>query len=431
VGKSGADIVVSSRAHLQRLREGRLDDLSNYVPKSLELIQRSRQLLRDIEELEVQQWRGVEASEPTFRLALEESTQRLADSTAQVADLWLTFDEQARAGVRPNDAPRLRKMIEEANVDALFERMWLASIVEASDDAIISKNLDGIITSWNNGAVRLFGYLAEEIIGKSVTILIPQERQHEEAMILERIRSGARIEHFETVRQRKDGSCVEISLTVSPIKGAAGKVVGASRIARDITERKRSEAQISILAREAEHRAKNLLANVAAMVDLSQADTTKGLKEAIKGRIAALANVHSLFARSRWAGAELGCLVERELSPYCQGGEMRTQIHGPSVMLNPDVAQSMAMTLHELATNAAKYGALSVAEGQVRVEWSRAEDRQLMFRWAEAGGPPAKPPARKGFGTRLIESMIRGGAKGRLQLDWRAEGLVCEITVPT
>jgi PAS domain-containing protein len=119
-----------------------------------------RQLLRNIEQLEVQQWRDVAASEPAFRLALDESTQRLADSTAQVADLWLTFDKQARAGVRPNDAPLLRKMIEEANVDALFERMWLASIVEASDDAIISKNLDDIITSWNNSAERLFGYLA-------------------------------------------------------------------------------------------------------------------------------------------------------------------------------------------------------------------------------------------------------------------------------
>jgi two-component sensor histidine kinase len=110
---------------------------------------------------------------------------------------------------------------------------------------------------------------------------------------------------------------------------------------------------------------------------------------------------------------------------------MRTGIYGPSVTLNPDVAESMAITLHELATNAAKYGALSGPEGQVRVEWSRAEDGQLMLRWAEAGGPPAKPPARKGFGTRVIEIMIRDGMKGRLQFDWRAEGLACEITVST
>jgi two-component sensor histidine kinase len=143
----------------------------------------------------------------------------------------------------------------------------------------------------------------------------------------------------------------------------------ASKIGRDITDRKRSEAQISVLAREAEHRAKNLLANVGAMVDLSQSDTTEGLKEAIKGRIEALASVHSLFAQTRWAGAELGSLVKQELSPYSRDAETRTRVHGPPVMLKPDVAQAIAVALHELATNATKYGAISVAPGQVRLEW--------------------------------------------------------------
>jgi PAS domain S-box-containing protein len=331
---------------------------------------------------------------------------------------------------RPDDAARLQEIVLESNVDALFERMWLASIVEFSDDAIVSKNLDGIITSWNKGAERLFGYLAEEVIGKPVTILIPSDRRDEEDLIIERIRRGARIEHYETVRQRKDGSLIDVSLTISPIGGAEGKVVGASKIVRDITDRKRSEAQIAVLAREAEHRAKNLLANVKAMVQLSHSDTPEGLKEAIAGRIEALSNVHSLFARSRWTGAELGSLVQQELSPYSRDGE-RTLVNGPAVMLKPDLAQPMAVVLHELATNAAKYGALSVAEGRVRVEWSRAKDGQLLFRWAEAGGPPVKPPTRRGFGTSVMESMIRDGMRGRAQLDWRAEGLACEIAVPT
>ena len=137
---------------------------------------------------------------------------------------------------------------------------WLASIVESSDDAIISRNLDGVITSWNKGAERLFGYLAEEVIGKPVAILIPPERQHEETAIRERIRRGDRIDRYETIRRRKDGNLIDVSLTISPMRDAEGKVVGASKIAHDITERKRSEAQISALAREAEHRAKNLLA---------------------------------------------------------------------------------------------------------------------------------------------------------------------------
>ena len=332
---------------------------------------------------------------------------------------------------RPDDAPRLQKIVREANADALFERMWLASIVEFSDDAIISKNLDGIITSWNKGAERLFGYLAEEIIGRPVSVLIPPERHPEESVIIRRIRRGDRIEHYETVRQRKDGSLIDVSLTVSPMRDAEGKIVGASKIARDITERKRSEAQISALAREAEHRAKNLLANVKAMVRLSEADTPDGLKEAIEGRIEALASVHSLFARSRWTGAELGSLIHQELSPYSRDGERRTQIDGPAVMLKPDVAQAIAVALHELATNAAKYGALSEAAGQVRVEWSPAADGRLVLRWTEAGGPPVKPPTHRGFGTHVMEAMIRGHAKGDVQLDWHADGLACEITLPT
>jgi two-component sensor histidine kinase len=208
------------------------------------------------------------------------------------------------------------------------------------------------------------------------------------------------------------------------MKDAEGNVFGASKIARNITERKRSEAQISILAREAEHRAKNLLANVRAMVHLSQADTPDCLKEAIEGRIAALANVHSLFAKSRWTGAELGSLIRQELSPYS------TRIDGPSVTLNPDLAQIVAVALHELATNAAKYGALSGAEGRIRVEWSNT-GKQLVLRWTEAGGPPVKPPTRKGFGTHMMEKMIRGRDGGDVQLDWLTDGLVCEIILPT
>jgi PAS domain S-box-containing protein len=291
--------------------------------------------------------------------------------------------------------------------------------------------LNGIITSWNKGAERIFGYVAEEVIGKPITILMPLDRQDEEIVILERIRRGERVEHYETIRQRKHGSRVHISLTVSPIKDANGKIIGASKIARDITERKRSEEQIVILAREAEHRAKNVLATVQATVHLTQSDTPDGLKHAIEGRIQALANVHRLFVESRWTGAEIHSLVKDELMGYSQDGEGHVQIEGPKVLLKPNVAQAIAVTLHELATNAAKYGGLSAPEGKVRVEWSPAADGRLVLRWTETGGPPVKPPTRQGFGTRVMESMIRGQLKGEMRLDWRAEGLACEIAVPT
>ena len=306
----------------------------------------------------------------------------------------------------------------------------LASIVESSDDAIVSKDLNGIISSWNKGAERLFGYSAAEVIGQSITILIPAEHQNEEETILKRIRSGQRVDHFETVRRRKDGSLIDISLTVSPVKNAQGDIVGASKIARDITERKRQEAQIALLAGEAEHRTRNILATVQATVHLTQSDTPDALKRAIEGRIRALANVHALFASSRWTGADLHSLATQELSPYCDRLQERARLDGPAVTLEPNIAQMIAVMFHELATNAAKYGALSVPEGRVEIGWSPTTHGRLTIRWVESGGPSVKPPTRRGFGTRVVESIIRGQAHGEICFDWRSEGLACEITVP-
>jgi PAS domain S-box-containing protein len=321
-----------------------------------------------------------------------------------------------------------RKRVEAALGESEKRLRWLASIVESSDDAIVSKNLDGTITSWNRGAERIFGYTAEEAIGQPITIVIPKDRQDEERTILSRIRRGERIDHFETIRQRKHGSLIAISLTVSPVKNAEGKIIGASKIARDITEQKRSREQISTLAREAEHRSKNLLATVQATVQLSQADTPEGLKRAIEGRILALANVHSLFVETRWIGAELSTIATQELSPYSEKDVRRVEIDGPQVLLEPNAAQVVAITLHELATNAAKYGALSVPNGQIGLKWLHEAEGRLILHWREIGGPAVRTPTRQGFGTRIIERTI-GQLKGKARFDWHAEGLVCEITL--
>jgi PAS domain S-box-containing protein len=303
----------------------------------------------------------------------------------------------------------------------------LAAIVESSDDAIISKDLNGIIISWNKGAELIFGYLAEEVIGKPIKILIPPELHHEEDTIIERVRSGQRIEHYETVRQRKYGGMVDISLAISPIKDGQGRIIGASKIARDITERKRNEAQIAMLAREAEHRVKNVLATVQATIHLTQGDTPELLKEAIEGRIQALANVHALFVKSRWTGAELRSLVMQEILPYSERNDKRIQVEGPPLFLETNTAQTIAVALHELTTNAAKYGALSVPQGRVAIAWSHKAGRSLTLRWSETGGPPVTPPTRSGFGTRVMEAMVQSQLNGTIRFDWRGEGLVCEI----
>ena len=308
-------------------------------------------------------------------------------------------------------------LVEHCKTEALLreseeQRRWLASIVASSSDAIIGKTLEGIITSWNKGAERVLGYAAEEVVGKSIMLLIPADRQDEERMMLERIGRGEPIEHYETVRQCKRGSSIVVWLSISPVKNAEGMIVGASTIARDITERKRSEEQIVVLGREAEHRTKNVLATVLATIDLSKADTSQDLKRAIKGRIQALANVHALFVQSRWTGAELSSLAAQELAPYVQGDDVRIHMDGPRLLLKSETAQAMALVLHELATNAAKYGALSVATGHVGVKWSLAADGGIVVRWIESGGPPVNPPAHRGFGTEVIEGQIRYQADG-------------------
>jgi two-component sensor histidine kinase len=171
-----------------------------------------------------------------------------------------------------------------------------------------------------------------------------------------------------------------------------------------------------------------LLASVQATVHLSRSDTPEGLKQAIEGRLRALANVHSLFVESRWIGAELSTIASQELAPYSADSESRVRIDGLPILLEPNAAQAIAVTLHELATNAAKYGALSVSNRQVELKWSHESDGRLRLRWSEIGGPAVQAPTRRGFGGRIIEQVI-AQLKGKTCLEWRREGLVCEITL--
>jgi PAS domain S-box-containing protein len=353
-----------------------------------------------------------------------------------VSTHWREPHQPAERELRSVDAlaRQAADLIERSEVEAALSESeqrsrWLASIVESSDDAIYSRGLDGMITSWNKGAEQLYGYPVQEAVGKPITILLPPDRHDEEDAILAQISRGEHVERYETFRRCKHGGLVDISLTASPIKNEQGKIVGISKIARDITERNRNAAQIATLAREAEHRTRSVLATVQTTVYLSRADTPEGLKRAIEGRIQALANVHALFVQSRWIGAELSSLARQELAPYCEDGDGRARIEGPQLLLQPNTAQTVAVTLRELATNAAKYGALSVIAGHVDFNWSLAADKRLVLRWCESGGPPVKAPTRQGFGMSMMPRMIRDQLKGKVHLDWCGDGLVCEITL--
>jgi PAS domain S-box-containing protein len=304
----------------------------------------------------------------------------------------------------------------------------LAAIVDSSHDAIVSNDPNGLITSWNRGAEQLFGYTAGEIVGRPTTTLVPSDRQHEETMILERIRRGEVVEHYETVRQHKDGSLVDISLTVSPVKDLAGRIVGASKIARDISERKQAQARQELLTLEIEHRTRNLFAVVLAIVSRSFAGkhSVKDAEVAVVDRLSSLGKTHFMLIAKQWQGADLAEIVRSEMSPY---GD-RVQIEGASVMLQASAAQSFALALHELATNAAKYGALSNATGRVHISWSKLGSNgsnRFAFRWLEHGGPPVTPPTRKGFGSVVLEEAMAAHFDEPPRIDFSITGVTYEL----
>ena len=437
---------------------------------------------------------------------------------------------------------------------------WLAAIVESSDEAIVSKTLDGIITSWNPAAERLFGYTAEEVIGRPISILAAPDRMNEMPAILERIRRGEKVDHHETVRRRKDGNLIEISLTVSPIRDEAGQIVGASKIVRDITEQKRieqallqserrfrtlantvpdivwtadpdgtitftndrwfvfcgitpeenasrwpepllhpddrercleqwtralregteyeievrnrrhdgeyrwflvravpvrdaegriaawfgastdihdrkqAEEQQRMLTAELSHRVKNMLAVIQVLADRSGARATSVAEytEAFRGRLQALSAAHNALTASNWKWASLASLVQTALEPYLGDGDrIHLDIH--DLRLDPEVALTLALGLNELATNAAKYGALAGPTGRItltaRVEAGENGDA-LRLVWQEDGGPGVDTPAVTGFGTSMLSHAIEYQHQGSVELDWRKAGLICRMTLP-
>jgi PAS domain S-box-containing protein len=455
----------------------------------------------------------------------------------------------------------------------------LAAIVESSDDAIISKDLNGIITSWNAGAQRLYGYTAEEVIGNPVTILMPPEHQDEEPVILERIRQGERIDHYETVRRRKDGSLVDVSLSVSPLKDRHGRIIGSSKIARDISERKRAQNELAaseqrfrslfdfapmavflcdysgviqayneraaqiwgrrpvcgdpnekfcgslqlrlpsgealphdhspivdvlrtgegrenvevvveredgsqvlvlvnfaplknargevtgavtsfidiserkqaqeqqrLLFREMNHRVKNLFTLAGTMVALSAryTKTSRELAQAVSERLVALAHAHDLTlpditnAERNFTNAERNFgrattlleLARTILAPYETEGGGPVSISGPDVPIAGKAAMGVALLLHEMATNAAKYGALTRETGRVDIGWRIAGD-ELKFEWRERGGPPIeRRPDNEGFGSLLARLTVTDRLNGTISHDWSPEGLTISLSAP-
>jgi len=312
-------------------------------------------------------------------------------------------------------------------------RQHLSAIVESSFDAIVSKDLNTIIKSWNHGAERLFGYTADEAIGQSVIMLIPDNHQDEEPRILERIRRGERVEPFETMRQRKDGSLVPVSLTISPVRNATGQIVGASKIARDITTARENEQRIRMLMREVNHRVKNQYSVILSMIRETnkRSETPKQFESQVRERIMALSRSHDLLVSADWKGAAIGDLLAAQTQPFPRSDVI--DMSGPSLVLSPNAVQYLGIAFHELATNSAKYGVLSADEGQISVTWTitgSGASRLFYLTWSETDGPLVQTPEQGGFGTVVLKRVAPAAVGGQGNLDYGPHEITWKLEAP-
>lgn len=439
----------------------------------------------------------------------------------------------------------------------------LAAIVQSSHDAIVGKSLDGTVLTWNAAAEEIFGWRAHEMVGGTIRRIIPDDRQAEEDVILASIRAGERVPSFETVRLHKDGREVHVAVTVSPVYDGLGKVIGASKIARDITEPRlvqaaldesemrfrlmadnisqlawiaepdgaitwynrrwydysgtdfaamrgwgwqaihhpdhveavtakfvarvadgepwedtfplrgadgqyrwflsraqplvaadgkvqcwfgtntditeqlEAERRIELLMLEVNHRSKNMLAMIQSLARRSANHAARGgdghgnddFVRRLEQRIACLAANQDLLVRRAWSDVPLGELVEAQLA-FLGDALAQVDCDGPELPVTPGAAETIGMALHELATNALKYGSLSVTAGRVRVAWKRGEAGGLEMGWTESGGPPVVEPVKLGFGSRLITDMPRGKLRGEVRVDYAREGFSWRLSCP-
>jgi PAS domain S-box-containing protein len=284
---------------------------------------------------------------------------------------------------------------------------------------------------WDDGHYRIFGVEPSSfaVTAENVRALIHPEDWESMQTALDHLFNKREPYQMEFRVRRSDGEVRWCAGSAAPTVDEQGRVARISGVTVDITDRKEAEERQVLLAREVDHRAKNALALVQSIVRLTRADSVKEYVNAVEGRIKALSRAHTVLALSRWQGADLGGLAAEELEPFRTGDPGKIVLEGPKMLLQPTPAQTLALALHELATNAAKYGGLSSPSGCVKLVW-KIQDGNLVLQWGESGGPEAKKPATSGFGTRIILASVEGQLNGKVAFDWTPGGLQCHMTVP-
>ena len=279
------------------------------------------------------------------------------------------------------------------------------------------------IIRFNDAAARHFGVPAEAVLGRVLWDVFPSATETELGKLFRRTMASRA-----TVISEAQSVLVHsrwLAYRLFPL----GE--GMAVVFRDVTDRKRVEEDRELLINELNHRVKNTLATVQSVA--RQTLTGRGVPAAVQrgfeARLQALGNVHTLLTEQNWEGAGLRELVEMSLGPHGAAERRHFSIEGPDFRLRPKSAVALSMAMHELGTNAAKYGALSAAAGRVDVAW-RVDGTQFHFGWRESGGPPVKPPTRRGFGSRLIERGLAAELRGKVKIEYRPEGVVCSIEAP-
>jgi PAS domain S-box-containing protein len=282
---------------------------------------------------------------------------------------------------------------------------------------------------WDDGQYRIFGVDPErfEVTSANIQALVHPDDVEDLRKLVNEFTEGAQTYEAEFRICRPDGETRWCVGTAAATIDKKGRVVRVSGVTVDITERKLAEERQNLLTREVDHRAKNALALAQSIVRLTRADTVKTYINAVEGRINALARVHTILSLSSWQGAEISKLVEEEIAAYSVSGQIR--LSGSEVQLEPATAQTLALALHELVTNSAKYGALSTLSGQLAIEWD-VEDGVLTLTWEESGGPQVQAPTSRGFGTRSLMASVESQLGGQALFNWRAEGLICKLVIP-
>ena len=282
---------------------------------------------------------------------------------------------------------------------------------------------------WDEGQFQIFGLDPKSFVvtPSNVQALLHPDDINELRKAQAQFAKGVKSYEAEFRIVRPNGEVRWCAGTAAVTVDPAGRVVRVSGVTVDITERKHAEERQNLLAREVDHRAKNALALAQSIVRLTRGDNVKSYVQSVEGRINALARVHTVLSLSSWQGAEIRRLVDEEFAPYSVGNQIA--LSGPEVQLRPATAQTLALALHELVTNSAKYGALSTLSGRLSVSWEN-DDGQLRLVWREEGGPPVQEPVSRGFGTRSVIASIESQLGGRADFDWRSEGLLCLLLVP-